>query len=400
VKSLESFYSKLDQAEPGIRLAVGLQSLEKIEVARGDVVYYPADLSAGDMIAVKIVCEADARRFVKQGRTITLLHGTSEIEGNLQLAPDEVAESNEFVAVLRLERSSIFKCGDRFVLRLTTPSRLIGGGLIIDPNLKSFSRRDSGLWSRLRRAATLEVRTMITYELEKELISKRGQLLSQSGFARREIEAAVDLLLKEKTLLEFDGELILSSSWQEAEATLLALLKEFHEAHPHQATLPLAELRSRVSLPEALVDRMLGELVKSGKLIKRDSGIKLAASSSGLSVEQERLRVRIESLLGEATSSCLARSELFSLDKEARNVYTYLRQNDLIVDANGTVYLKTTFEAATNVILGQIRANGRITVAEARDLTGSSRKFVLPILEELDRRRITRREGDYRVLWQ
>ncbi len=400
VKSLESFYSKLDQAEPGIRLAVGLQSLEKIEVARGDVVYYPADLAAGDMIGVKIICEANTRRFVKQGRTITLLHGTSEIEGSLQMAPDEAADSDQFVAVLRLDRSSIFKTGDRFVLRLTTPSRLIGGGLIIDPQLKNFSRRDPMMWSRLRSAATLEPRAMIIYELEKDLISRRGQLLSQSGFVRREIEAAVGLLLKEKAIIEFDGELILQTKWQEAEAAVLGHLKEFHAANPHQATLPLAELRSRVSLPEVLVDLVLGELVKAGKVLRRDSGIKLAASASGLSAEQERVRNKIVSLLGESTASCLARTELFSLDKEARNVYTYLRQNDLIVDANGTVYLKTTFEETTNLILGRIRANGRITVAEARDLTGSSRKFVLPVLEDLDRRRITRREGDFRVLWQ
>lgn len=92
------------------------------------------------------------------------------------------------------------------------------------------------------------------------------------------------------------------------------------------------------------------------------------------------------------------RDEIMGLDKEAKKVYTYLKQNGVIVEFGGAVYLKEYYDELVAAVIAGLKDKGKITVAEVRDLTGTSRKVVLPVLEELDRRRVTRREGDYRYL--
>lgn len=399
VKSLESFNAQLDTANPGIRLAVGLQSLERVEIKRGDTLYYPGDMMPGSIVGAVLDVEASAARHVKHGRQLTLLHGTAETEVSLQLPAEPIYDGRGgLIAVLKLEQPLLFKAGDRFIVRLVTPSLLVGGGRIIDPCLTDYRRRDKARWQNLQSAATLDARAVLEYVLSRQLLVERRQLLFQSVYTESEVAAALERMMDEHKVIQLGDELILARDWEAAQGRILTAMEEFHRANPHQAAVALAELSSKVALPGRLLGQGLDELIARGKLLRRESGVKLAAYSAELSSALQALRRRVESLLSASEIAVLTRDELFALDKEARKVYTFLRQNDLIVDAGGTVLLRANFERLIGAIIGHLKTHGKITVAEARDLTRSSRKVALPVLEELDRRKITKRVGDYRYL--
>ncbi len=399
VKSLESFSDQLVSAKPGIRLAVGLQTLERGEIQRGDLLYTSKSLRESKLIAVAIDTEPSAARHLRNLRDVLLLHGTGETEARLLLPPEPVfTAACAQIAALQLECPVILRAGDRAILRLPTPSLLLGGAAVIDPLLEPFARKDSATWQRLLAASSLTVDALIVHELASRSNVDESALLTQSLLPRAEIETALGQLIRSGVAMKRHRHLLLSSQWRDAQIALLSAVEQFHKTQPHLAAMPLAELASKIAIPETLFADAVGELITSGKLLRQELGVRLAAYSAELSADQQKLRDRILRLLAEGERLAMSRDEIYALDKDARKVFTYLKQNQLLVDINGTIYLKTTFDDITVRIMAHLKQTRKITIAEARDLTGTSRKVVLPILEDLDRRRITRREGDYRFL--
>lgn len=399
IKSLESFYSHLESAPPGVRLAVGLQSLDRHQIQRGDLLYTPARLHASDHVAVKIRLEGAAARHVKNNRKLLFLHGTSETDATIILPQEKTTtDDGSLIAVLRLDSPAVCKGGDRFILRLATPQILIGGGVIVDPLLSEINRKDQEYWRSLQKAATMEIGELILYHLANHGVVARDELLYQSLMHDAEKQLLIERMLESKKVLDLSGRLVLREVWEDAKKQILAAVKDFHTTNPHIASMSLADLKSRLSLPTELVDFALEALSKEGKLERHEAGIKFKEYSAGLSDALERLRQKIMTILADKETVTLTRKEIMSLDKDAQKVYTYLKQNGQIVDLEGNVYAKDSFDRISSAIVEGLKSKGKITVAEVRDLTGTSRKVVLPILEDMDRRRITRREGDYRYL--
>lgn len=399
VRSLESFYAQLETAPPGIRLAVGLQALERGQIQRGDLLYTPQSLEPARCLTIRLTAESKAARYLKNNRDVIFLHGTSEIDGKLILPSDPIVfNDGSYAAVLRLSTAVVCKIGDRFILRLPTPSLLIGGGFVVNFGNGEVNRRDKNMWALAQRASTLEVDDLIVVQLRERSLIREGELLCQSLIPEAETRKAIARMVDEKSVLKRESYLILKSVWDEAQAAILTAVKNFHDNNQHLASMSLAELTSRLSMPSQLLDFALTSLVTVGKLQRHESGVKLAEYSAGLSSELDVIKKRIFELLSEKSGGVASRDEINAVDKEAKKVYAYLKQNAQIVDIGGSVYMKGYYEALVAAIVAALRERGKITVAEVRDITGTSRKVVLPVLEELDRKRITRREGDYRYL--
>ncbi len=399
IRSLESFYEHLETAPVGIRLAVGLQALDRSHIQRGDLLYTPQSLESSDRLTIRLLIEPKVSRYLKHNRDIVFLHGTSESEGKLILPLEPVLlEDGSLVAMLKLSTPVICKIGDRFILRLPTPSLLIGGGLVVDFGNGVVDRRNKNMWSLARQASSLSVDDLITVQLYERSLIRESELLFQSLVPEIETNNSIARMMAAKAILKRDAYLILKSVWDEALATILAEVKNFHDSNQHLSAMSLAELSSRLPIPGQLIDYALSSLVALGKLQRHESGVKLADYSAGLSDELDAIRRNILDLLSEKSGGVASRDEINAVSKDAKKVYTYLKQNAQIVDIGGSVYKKEYYEALVATILAALRERGKITVAEVRDLTGTSRKVVLPVLEELDRRRVTRREGDYRYL--
>lgn len=399
IKNLESFYSHLDQANPGIRLAVGLQAVERHDIGRGDLLFHPADLKSSVDLAVKLRLEPEHEHLVKHNRQIILLHGTSEISGRLVLPPDQLhTDHDALLAVLRLDGEVVAKSGDRFVLRLPTPSVLLGGGTIIDPLLQPFKRSSGKHWQQLLRASSLQPEALLVYELESRSLARESELLKQVLISRSDVTPVVQQMLDDKKLLKRGEFLILKGVWDNLGIEVTEAVERYHEENPHLTAMPMANLQSRIHCPEALFDMVVESLISQGKLARFQAGVKLTSFSAGLGGELAKVRETVVSRLGDMSNPGLSRKDLFALHKSARDVYAHLKQTDQIVEVGGLVFLREIFDNLVESVVNLIKKENKITVAQARDVTGTSRKIILPILEEMDRRQITRRSGDYREL--
>ncbi len=399
IKNLESFYSHLEEADPGIRLAIGLQAVERHDIGRGDLLYHPSSLRGGASLGVKLYLEPEQEKLVKHNRQVILLHGTSEVAGRLVLPPEPLsAEDRGLLALLYLEGEVVAKSGDRFILRLPTPSVLLGGGIVIDPLLKPFKRTFGAAWQLLLTAATLTPGALLAYELESKLLAKEGDLLKQALLQRSEVAPVVEQMLAAKEIIKRGEYLILKRIWDRLSEKVLSEVKEYHDQNPHLEAMPLASLHAALTCPEVLRDLLIESLISQEKLARFQAGVKLSSYTAGLGSELEQVKEQVISRMRSATTPAVSRKELFALHDKARDVYAFLKQRDQIVDIGGLVFLREVFDKLVESVVRLIKKEGKITVAQARDTTGSSRKIILPILEEMDRRQITRRSGDYREL--
>ncbi|MCX6833039.1 MAG: SelB C-terminal domain-containing protein, partial [candidate division Zixibacteria bacterium] len=292
----------------------------------------------------------------------------------------------------------IVKTGDRFILRLPTPSVMVGGGIVIDPTLEIFKRTAKNRWELLKAASTLDARALIAYVLTTKIIVAESELLVQSLLPRSQIGGCVEQLLKDGTVIQRDRHLILKTVWSDASDQLMNAVKQFHQQNQHLASMPLATLTGIVRMPQQLFDFVLEGLLSAGKLERHNAGVKVREYAAGLSPALEKAKSRVLGMLLENAHQSLSRDEILAADKDGKKIFAYLKQNNEILDLSGMIYLRETFDRFTAEIVEHLKKHGKMTVAEARDVTKTSRKFILPLLEELDRQRITKREGDYRRL--
>jgi selenocysteine-specific elongation factor len=302
------------------------------------------------------------------------------------------------IAMLRLNEPALTKIGDRFVLRLPTPSLLLGGGMIIDPVLPAFKRSSASRWRTLFDAASLSPDDLAEYQLKMHMILSESELLTQSLFTKEQIAVAKNKLVEEKRVLQRRDRLILKEIWDQLSADAVAYVGQYHKENPHLEAMTLAELETRIGCPKALFELIVESLISQGKLSRFEAGVKLADYSAGLSGDLKRLRDEMIATLSDKSHPARTRRELIGKDRQKNEVFAFLKQRKEIQEFGGLVLLKSSFDRMVNEIVDLIKRQNKITVADARDATGTTRKVVVPLLEEMDRQRVTVRKGDYREL--
>ncbi|HEY3110222.1 MAG TPA: selenocysteine-specific translation elongation factor [Chloroflexota bacterium] len=397
-RGLQSHKAKVAEALPGSRVAINLVGVSTDQVARGRVVTAPGWLQPTSAADVELSVLRDAAHPLLHGSTLTFHTGSAEVEARvILLQGDALAPGQQGWGQLRFAETVALVKGDLFVLR--TPNATVAGGEIVDARARRHRRRDEGLIESLRvlregspdEAALAQLRGRGPLEA-----AALGERVGLPPAAVRELLAG---LVGRGEVLKLGDFYLAPESWQAlADATRRAL-GEYHRAYPLRPGMPREELRSRVGAAARLFPPLLAGLGGEGALVDRDGLVRLIDHRVRLSPEQE---ARAERLLERLAAAPLTPPSLNELPPEARPDGELLRalaeQGRLVVADEDLAFTADAFADMKARVVAHLRANGKITVADARDLFGSSRKYVLALLELLDRQRVTRRVGDDRVL--
>jgi selenocysteine-specific elongation factor len=187
--------------------------------------------------------------------------------------------------------------------------------------------------------------------------------------------------------------------WDGLQSRVTSSLEAYHEAQPLRRGMPKEELRSRTSIPADVFAAVLGLLADEGRIVERGGEVAVATHKLLLSTEQETL---LGAFLAELESQPFNPPPLADLLR--RHALTpallqYLVADGRIVRVNeDTVFARSAYDEAVRLLRAHLTAHRTLTVAAARDLLGSSRRYVLPLLEWMDAQKITRRVGDDRIL--
>jgi selenocysteine-specific elongation factor len=289
--------------------------------------------------------------------------------------------------------------GDRFIIRMFSPVVTIGGGVVVDTTGHRYRRGESA-GDRLRTlecGATDERAALLVRESKYGL--GMAQLIAATGLLRAEIEQAA----KAETLaaLEHPEFWLLDREWLRGALTRISnLLRTFHQKNPLAPGVPKQELRSREipGAPPFLLDALIA---RASGIVAEGETVRLATHKVVLKQDEEQASGSIEKVFLEAgltvppVSEVLARSGIEP--PRARTLLEMLiRQSKLVRIGADLVFHRTALES----LRGRLAPHKghRLSVPQFKDLAGVSRKYAIPLLEYLDRERVTRREGDDRVV--
>lgn len=408
IRAIQSHNREQQKIGPGTRTALNLPDVaadaETGGITRGDVVTVSElgePVSTIDVSLARSPRTATDAHIIKNGASVYLHHGTSRVSARVALANGKnLGPGNEVLAQLRLNSPVLAFVGDRFVLRDPSERRTIAGGVVLDvqTNREQFRGLKQHEFLAARANSPHDAVVAVRSELQRDGAREHVDLLLRSNFSAREIAAAIEQLVATNELV-MQADVVADAHWWKAlrQRTTMAIEKD-HEKHPQLAGLDLANLRADLDnvsskIFDALIVDLCGEgYTRAGNLIKRSDH--RATLPPGVVKTAEKIR----RLISEKPFDPPARKQI-APDAETRAVLNFLIERGELVEVGDNLVLsQEAFSRMKAAVTAFISKNGPATVSALRQALETSRRTIVPLLEQLDRERATRRIGDQRTL--
>lgn len=411
VRSLQVHGTEVAEAMAGQRLAINLAQLSKEDILRGDVLASRGSMDISTFLDVSVSILKDSPYSVKNGSKLHLHVGSAAILARIRLLGKEELKPGEIgTARLILEEGVALKYGDRFVLRFFSPMETVGGGYVLDPDPKTLRIREE-LWGahleRLVSADPIE-RLCMAVDTGSPVFASLDSAIRRSGVSALPPEEQEEILkqgLASGEVLELTPQIWLSSAFLKTMGEKsLGILEKYHTENPLKAGLKREELRTRL-LPEIKIewtDKLLEHLIRLGYLKDQEGLISAPDFQVCLSDEQKKIARDMEALYKETGFAPPDTDEVLSRFPNKQNpgaVLSQLIDSGVLCRLDAQICMhREVVEEARAYTLSYILENGSMKLADFRDHIGSSRKFAVAILDSFDREKLTRLEGDARVL--
>ncbi len=392
IRGLQRHGGKVERLAPGTRAAVNVSGIRTEQLHRGMVLAARDVLSPAYALDVRLKATDLLSHPLAHDAGVTFLSATAESEAKVRfLDRDELAAGETGWAQLVLESPVAVLPRDSCIVR--TPNETVAGGPIAAVNPRRHRRNH---------LPTLEA---LDRQLEGSTAERLADLLAAAPLPRATIgpalglepgdaEAASTRLLEAGRALEH-GPLLAGRPWLDtARSRLTAAVGEDLAGHPLRPSVPREQLRSRLGLEPQLFDLVVAESVAAGALVERPGG---GLHPPGYAVALTAAQREQADAFVEAVRAGGASPPTESLPPS--DLLAYLAGEGLVEDTgSGVVFEAGVYAGLVDRIREHIEANGSISLAEVRDLFGTSRKYAQALLEHLDATHVTRRTGDVRVL--
>jgi selenocysteine-specific elongation factor len=398
VRGIQVHGSSVNRATAGQRTALNLADVEAVELTRGMMLTVPGVFKPVRELDCQITL-LDSAPEMKHGTPVHFHWASAEIEAELRLLGRSVMAAGEsgFARIVLKEPAQVLP-GDRFIIRRFSPVTTIGGGVVIDISGKRH-RRSGDAAGRLSRLTGPPEERIAVLAAESVGGVGRAELIARTGLTDLEIETAAGS--KRFHVLRQPELHFLDASWfSEALNRLTAAVSEFHKANPLLPGVPKQDLRGRhlPRIPAFAADAILGsapELLTEGDLVRHRSHRLV------LKEDEQRARSAIEGAFEQAGLAVPSVAEV--LEKSgveagrARSLLQILIREKRLARINEDLVFHQSAIGALRGLLGE-RKGERFGVAQFKEWTGISRKYAIPLLEYMDRERVTRRDGADRII--
>jgi selenocysteine-specific elongation factor len=410
VRGVHSGGKPVPQASAGQRTAVNLAAIDHSEVHRGMVLATPGRFRATRRLDARIELLPGAAP-LKQRARVHFHAGTSATLAEIHLyEQDELAPGATALAQLRLREELLVLPGDRFILRQFSPVITIGGGKVLDALAPRAKRSDTGRAAFLKTLECGDPPSIVTRLTERAFSGLTlPELIARTGWTEKAAQGAITQAAATKTAVRIVSQepptLVPASLFAEARAKILTRVESFRKENPLQPGIAREALRlslGRRVRPEAF-RAALQELASEKKIDVAGDVVKPAGAQITLLPEEAKAKEQIEQAFGTAGLTVPALQEVLrSLAVEPARAEKLLRilinEKSLVRVSPELVFHREALAHLKALLLTHKKKSERISVPAFKDLAGISRKYAIPLLEYLDRERVTRRAGDERVI--
>ena len=389
VRGLQQHNQKAELAEPGSRAAVNLVRADKEDLRRGDVLAPPGALVSTRRVDAQVRVLADAPRPLRHGAHLLLHTGTAEVSARaIVLEADAIEPGGSGWVQLWLGEPLAAAAGDRFVLRVPSPSRTLAGGRFADVSPRRHPRHDARVSESLERRVAGGV-------LQEEL-RKYPRGITAAALLKASLEPDADLSVLEAR--RAGGWLFAPEAWSAISRRAAEALGEYHARNALRGGMPREELQSRLGLAPAAFTPVLAELAADGTLVERTGEVALPSHEVRLDVEAGAAARLVEILGADPYAPPSLPEAMRASGISAEAVRVLGQRGEIVRLSDDIAFTRDAYDRAVALVRELIAADGSVTVASLRDRMGASRRPVLALLEHLDAQRVTRRVGDARVL--
>src|SRR6266516_4468065 len=422
IRSLQTHGRQVEMTTPGNRVAMNLVNVSRTELERGNVVTLPGQLQRTMLIDARIQLLRDALRPLGHNTLIDFYSGSQEVPAKVRLLDvEEIKPGQSAWAQVRLSRPAVVARRDRFILRIPSPGITIGGGEVIDVRPRYHRRFQQSVLTALETLERGSPDELVLATLDRRRESSRvgtkslhglvgyelAEIARQSNLPQSVTLQTLETLLSEGRVRRVGTLWFAQTVWEALKEESVRLVGEQHRQYPLRSGLSKEEWRTRLHLPSKMSSEIFQALQEEGQIAEATSAtgtsggfMRLPGFMPTFNAEQQRQVDRLLRLFRESPYTPPGRAESEAI--VGAEVLAALIEQGRLVKLGGStdsvLFLRESYEEAVARLLAYLQEHGKMTAAEARDVLGTTRKYILPLLEHMDERRITRRIGDERIL--
>lgn len=410
VRGLQTGGKNVERAHAGQRTAVNLAGIEHSAVQRGMVLAAPGRFTKTQRIDARLHLLPDAPPLKNQAR-VHFHAGTAETVAAVSLyGKSELLAGESALVQLRLAGDVVVVRGDRFIVRQFSPVITVGGGEVLDPLARRATRKDSGRVECLETLESGSREDILRAMVQRNVLGVGLQeIVSRTGWMEGEVQAAAEKLTKAGAVRVVSPSpllLLAEDVFQAVMKSIQARVESFHRQNPLLPGIPREELRAAAGrkVRTETFRAAIEELAKQNRLALQGELVKKPGTEVSLTPEELRAKQQIEQAFAKAGLAVPAVKEVLTqLAIESRRaekiLQILLREKVLVRVSPELIFHRMALESLPGLLQTYKKSKGeRIGVPSFKELTGITRKYAIPLLEYLDRQRLTRRIGDERVI--
>ncbi len=411
IRGIQAYHDASPTARAGHSAALNVSDVDHHDVARGDVVATPGFFKMQTMVGAQLEALASLDRSITNRMPIRVHTGTSDAVGEvILLDSDELEPGSSGLAQFRLEHPLVCAPGDRFILRLASPMITLGGGVILEESRYRLKRFKTFVIQELeRQASSLGSSLSLLEAVLARSVDRWATVEELSSTIKRTKDDTVGLLKE----LEEGGKAVslgTGQRWIHVEALSLSLeetrdaVSAWFEANEMRAKMDVRDLRTAVKFDPALLGVILDREAAEGRMRLDPGGfLSPAGRQVELSPERKVQRDKVLKVMEDARFQPPSPEEISTsagIPKgDVESVLRLLDDEGAIARIEGELFLSAkALDEAREAVTSNCQRNGGLEIPELRDALGTTRKFLIPILEHFDAAGVTMRQAGRRVL--
>ena len=396
LRGLQTHRTRIDVAQPGSRVAANLVGVTTSQLKRGDVLTSPGWLVPTTMLSGRLRLLSYLHRPIRHNARLGFYTGAAEAMAKVRLLEVDELKPGEIGWVqFLLDRPLAAVKGDHFIIRSSTET--LGGGKIVDCHTRRIRRfRPAAIQSlAIKEEGTTE--DIIISLLEKKQPLELSTLSTRSDLPAAQVQSSLEALLSQDKVVNIgrgESSLLFSlSGWQDLKQKAVAILQDYHRKFPARTGISRVELGNKLGLG-AHSSVVLSRLIDEDTLQEEGLVLHLPDHEVRLNSAQQ---AQVDAFLKSLTSNPFAPPTDLIPAPDLLNLL--IEQDKVVKVGEGIIFAASAYNQMVDRLTAHLKEHGKITLAEARDLFQTSRKYAQFFLEYLDSKKITRRVGDERVLY-
>lgn len=412
VRNIQVYEENCEEALAGQRCALNLSNIKKEDIERGFVVSKKDVLIPSYMIDCKFYSLSNLDKNILNRQRIRFFHGASEIIGRIHiLDKSEIQNNSEAYVQFHLEKPIVSLKDDRYVVRLYSPMITIGGGYIINPVAKRVKgNKDKYLESIKIKEKQFGTEYMsLILKDDKDIILSVDDICEKYLLSKDNVDVELQKMVNNNIVIEFEDGFkkyfVHKDNLEKIFLNMKDILSEYHEKNKFRLGFLKEELKNKIgikNLKPKVYDRVLDYFEEEGLIKLTSKYVSLSDFDIKFSDDIQKM---VDSIIEEYKIKKFIPPKIKDLEvkfnsKYFAQIHEYLEEIGILYKLNPEMYLlKEDFLYAKDKIVEFLKNNGFIELKDAKEILNSNRKYLVILLEHFDELKITRRDGDKRVLF-